>query len=152
MYQLRNLSEIEKESVLLGPVMVSLLIGGADGEMTGKEMERISELIHVKTYSLKNDVEELYLELEKKDVNSIVNGIVADMPEDWEARREVITAKLQTLSKSLKKMEKAFATQYLDSLKSIAVSIANAAGGVFGIGTISESESEVLDLPMIERP
>jgi len=152
MYQLRNLTETEKEYVLQGPIFVALLIGGADGEMSTKERERISELIHVKTYSLKNEVEELYEVLDKRDTNAQVDAILNSLPNNWEDRRVEISNQLSRVSKAIKKLDKAFATQYYKSLKGIAVAMANAAGGVFGIGAISESESEVLDLPMIEKP
>lgn len=152
LYQLRNLKESEKQEFFKGPYMVALLIGGADGELTDKEINRVDEVIHVKTYSEHNDLEDFYKILDAQDAAAEMNGILGNMSTTWEERRAEITSRLSALGGALKKLDKAYAVQYYNSLKDIAVQIANASGGVFGVGQINETEHEVLNLSMIEKP
>ncbi len=152
LYQLRNLKDSEKQEFFKGPYMVALLIGGADGELSNKEIDRVSEVIHVKTYSEKNDLEDFYKILDAQEAADEMNSILNAMPVAWEERHAELTNRLSALGAALKKLDKAYAVQYYNSLKDIAVQIANASGGVFGVGQINESEHEMLTLSMIEKP
>lgn len=152
MYQLRNLTESDREAIIRGPIRVALLIAGADGEYTETEAERIRKIIHVKTYSEKNDVHEIYEILEQRNTLDEVNAILSGMPATWEERSNQLKEDLALVGRIMKKLDHVFAVQYYTSLKSVAVNIANATGGIFGIGAIGETESELLTLPMIEKP
>lgn len=152
MYQLRNLTDSDKEAIIQGPLRVALLIAGADGTYKESEADRIRKIIHVKTYSEKSDVSEIYKILDSRNTLDEVNTILAKMPETWEDRSDALREDLAHIGKLLKKLDHVFAVQYYASLKSVAVNIANATGGIFGIGAIGEVEHELLTLPMIEKP
>jgi predicted nucleotidyltransferase len=109
-------------------------------------------VVKVKTYSEKSEVQEIYKILAEKDMEKTLQNMFANLPMDWEERREVLNDHLVSLNKILPKLDHIYAVQYYNSLKSVGVSVANASGGVFGIGAIGESEAEVLGLPMIEKP
>jgi hypothetical protein len=64
---------------------------------------------------------------------------------------QAATVELTTLNTILPKLNPTYALQFRDSLHDIAVEVAKASGGIFGIGSIGEEEKELLDLPMIDK-
>jgi hypothetical protein len=52
----------------------------------------------------------------------------------------------------LKKVDRNWAVQFVESMKDIAKKVAEAAGGVFGYLSIGYEESKLIDLKMIKVP
>lgn len=141
----------EQDLIKKAPVLVGLLIASADHEIESSEIQRIVETVHVKTFSEKNDVSDIYHEI-KDDVMVMIKEMLAEFPSDPEARLEQIKNILSGLNPVMKKLDNIFARQLYKSLKSLAVSVANASGGVLGMGTMGPAEKELLGLDMIEDP
>ena len=155
LFQLRNLSENEKDAVLSAPIYIGLLVGGADGELSEPELDRLVKVIEVKTFSEGNDVQNIYEAIEEfsqDQVSAYVQKKIAQLPSDMGEREAELVSRLSRLNNILPKLNKTYARQYYNSLKDIAVSVANADGGFFGIAAISHEEKEFISLPMIEAP
>jgi tellurite resistance protein len=155
LFQLRDLSENEKDAVLSAPIYVGLLVGGADGELSKPELDRLVHLIEVKTFSEGNDVQNIYEAIEEfsnDNVSSYVQKKIGQLPSDLADRETELVNRLARLNSILAKLSKTYARQYYKSLKDIAVSVANADGGFFGISAISHEEKEFISLPMIDAP
>lgn len=153
LYQLRNLNDAEKQTVKQAPIWVAILIADADGTISPQEMKRIKEVIHIKTYSEHNDVHFLYEEIDNEEkIDAVVEETLSELPESGEERKNALESKLEGLNKIFPKLEQAYARQYYNSIKDIAVAVANAGGGVLGVGKISPDEISRLKLSMIEKP
>jgi uncharacterized membrane protein YebE (DUF533 family) len=152
LYQLRNLSDSEKQVMLDGPIWAGLLVGIADGHLDPEEAERIASVIKTKTYSEKNDVHFLYQDLAEDHLNEHIDTLAKELSSAFSTEEKVAlaTAKLARLNKPLTKLESGYAKQYTKSLRSISLAVAKVSGGIFGIGRITEDEKGMLNLPMIE--
>ena len=150
-FPLRNLNDTEKQSMMNAPIHVGLLIGSVDGEVSKKELDRIEGIIKTKTFSEDNDVHYLYVDLVKDDLSGKISTIFDTLGNTAEERVNEATAALKGLNSILPKLNPTYALQFRDSLHDIAVEVAKASGGIFGMGSISEEEKELLNLPMIDK-
>jgi len=150
-FPLRNLNETEKDSLKTAPIYVGLLIASVDGEVSENELARIEDIIKTKTFSEQNDVHYLYTELANNDLLGNINTIFNGLGDSTEARVSGATEALKNLNSILPKVSPTYALQFRESLHDIAVEVAKASGGIFGMGSISDEEKEVLDLPMIDK-
>jgi len=133
------------------PIWVGILIGCADGAMVPQELARIEEVIKTKTFSEHNDVHYLYTELANNDLNNKINTLFGQLTGTAEEKGKLASDKLSELNAIFEKMNPTYAKQFRESLHSLAVEVAKAAGGVFGIGRINHEERELIDLPMINE-
>ncbi len=151
LYQLRNLSKEEQSVVTKAPVWVTLLIACADYDIDTKEIDRAKEIIQIKTYTTHNDVQDLYKEL-NLNIDNEIDQALKSLSTNGSERLAYLEDHLSKLNDIFPKLDKAYATQFYDSLRSLALSVAQAEGGFFGIGRISEQEQVYLKLPMLNKP
>jgi hypothetical protein len=152
LFELRKLNSEEESIMLHAPIWTALLIGFADGELHASELEKLREVIHVKTFSELNDVRKLYQELEQyEESTQILERELEMLPTNPTARMDYLNNQLTRLNAVLPKLSLPYQRQYVNSLKEIAGAIANAEGGFLGFGTISREESKYLHLPMINE-
>lgn len=151
LYQLRNLTETEQSIVLKSPVWVILLVACADHDIDEREIDRAKEIIHIKSYATKNDVKNVYKELEKH-LDEEIDAALKVLSPDGKERLLFLEENLAKLNKIFPKLEPTYASQLYNSLRSLALSVAQADGGFFGVGRISEDEEKFLSLPMLEKP
>ncbi len=150
-FPLRNLNETEKDSLKIAPIYVGLLIASVDGEVSKNELARIEDIIKTKTFSEHNDVHYLYTELANNDLLNNISTIFDGLGSSTDERVSGATEALKNLNSILPRLNPTYALQFRDSLHDIAVEVAKASGGIFGIGSISDEEKEVLNLPMIDK-
>jgi hypothetical protein len=152
LFELRKLTKEEESIMLHAPIWTALLVGFADGEIHAVELEKLREVVHVKTYSELNDVRKLYQEIEKYEESSeILERELEILPTNPDARTDYFITNLSKLNQVLPKLSVPYQRQYVNSLKEIAAAIANAEGGFLGFGTVSKEESKYLHLPMINE-
>lgn len=151
LYQLEKLNEAEKELVLNAPAYITILIAGADDDITESEIKRSLQLVHIKTYSESTEISDIYEKIDH-DYEAHLNDLIDAMPKTLEARESFVIEKLSKLSEIMKKMDTRISHKYYLSLLSFAAFIARAAGGVFGFDRVSFREEKFVKLPMIEDP
>ncbi|MEY2925144.1 MAG: hypothetical protein RLZZ337_1694 [Bacteroidota bacterium] len=151
LYQLRNLSESEQSIVLKSPVWVILLVACADHDIDEKEIDRAKEIVHIKTYATKNDVKNIYKELDAH-LDEEIDAALKSLSAQGRDRLIYLEENLAKLNKIFPKLDPTYASQLYGSLRSLALSIAQAEGGFFGVGRINGDEEKYLSLPMLERP
>lgn len=149
--RISQLKEDEQAHVKKAPVLVGLLIAAADHHIETEEIERIARTVHTKTFSEKNDVSNLYEEI-SHEVEKMISDMVGTLPTDAGERVAFLNAEIAKLNPIIKKLDPVFARQLYKSLRSMAVSVANASGGILGMGSVSHSEKELLSLEMLEDP
>ena len=150
--QLHTLNEDEKKTILDAPLLVAILIAGADMNIDKAEKDRTMKLIHTKTFS---------------EHNSLANNIFKELDENAEERWNIVALglsanpkfrtpeleeRLSHLNEILPKLNLGFALEYYESLKDIALYVARASGGILGMAKISSSEKELMGLKMINKP
>ncbi|MBI1221927.1 MAG: hypothetical protein GC180_04915 [Bacteroidetes bacterium] len=151
LYQLEKLNKEEKELVLNAPAYITILIAGADDDITEAEVKRSLQLVHIKTYSESVDIRDVYQEIDH-DYEGHLNELIESMPKNLEERTEQLVKTLSKLNGILKKIDHRIAHKYYLSLLSFAAFIARAAGGVLGFDRVSFREEKYVHLPMIQDP
>jgi hypothetical protein len=148
--ELRGLDDSEIELVLKAPILVSILIAGADGTIDKKE---VKEAIAIAS-DLKNTAGVLsgYLQESAQDFEDKLKIIVAAYPYMADKRNPILVEELSRLSKVWGRLDREFAVELYNMLLRIADKIANSSGGLLGIRSVDEDEARYIHLPMIENP
>lgn len=151
LYQLENLNSKEKDLVLNAPALVTILIAGADNQIDESEKAKAYKVVSVRAFSEKPDLKDIYGEI-SLDFDQQLDQIINTLPSNKEEREKIIVGLLSELSGVFGKVDLKFAKNFKTSLVSFAHRVANASGGVWGLNSVSDSEKEWLDLPMIVLP
>ncbi|MDA0777546.1 MAG: hypothetical protein O3C19_00600 [Bacteroidetes bacterium] len=151
LYQLQNLSEEERIVVQQSPVWVTLLIACADHDIDEAEIDRAKEIVQIKSFATQNDVKHLYKDLDSH-IDQEIDNALRSLPANGNERLDLLEEHIAKLNKILPKLDSTYASQLYDSLLSLAVSVAQSEGGVFGIKRISQDEKKYIHLPMLHKP
>lgn len=148
MDRFHSLTAEEIQQVLDAPALITFLIGGADGKLDIKEIERAKKAVSFR--SIKGDplLFGYYRELEK-DFDARLTKATSAYTGDKDARIAAISDDLSKLGPILSKLEKIYAQSLLKSWKNLAEAIASTSGGFFGFFGISSKEKELMQLNMI---
>ena len=151
LYQLRDLEQNEQNIMINAPVWVTLLIACADNNLNREEIKKAAKVIHLRAITEDSDVRNIYKELDE-DFEHLVQIEINNLPLMGEDRISQLTENLEKLNAIYPKLDHTYAVQYHKSLLKLAALIAQAEGGLFGIGSISYKEAEFIHLPMIQKP
>ena len=145
---LRELDAPERELILKAPILVCILIAGADGSIDQKEVREAIELARNKRW-VKSNIQPFFQEL-AEDFEDKLKILLQAYPFDSSSRNEIIQTELASLNGILIKTEREFARSYYEMLKSLAQRIASSSGSFWG--KITAEEARLLELPMIRKP
>jgi hypothetical protein len=149
--EFENLSESEKIALVNAPALVTILIAGADEEISKRELQEAISLTRTKQ---KNARKELlsYYNMVSPHFEENLNQILQKHPENPEVRSKLVIEELVKLNEILAKMDKRWASQFVESMRDIAKKVAESAGGVFGYLSIGYEESKLIGLKMLKIP
>lgn len=147
--ELDRLSSTEVETLVKAPLLVCILIAGADGEIDRKEIKGAIEL--AEKGKTKDSLAEFY-KLVSEDFEDKLKILLQGFPNKSAERTPLVYRELTQLNSILPKIKKSFALDYYKSLRFIAKEIAESSGGMLGLKTVGEEEMKVFDLPMIKDP
>ena len=150
-YELEPLNKEDKELIMKTPAFIAVLMAGADNDIDPQEVNRAVELVNVKTFSEKQDLQTYYQEVEKtieRDINSIIDAL----PKTAEERNPIISDELAKLNHALGKIKASYAHDLYKSWKGYAGSVARSWGGIMGINSVSNHEEKWVNLPMLNEP
>lgn len=151
LHQLRNLNQQEMDLLAAAPVWVMLLIACADQNIEEKEVNRGKEIIRIKSFAEKSDVRFIFSDLESQ-MDDIIDQSLKLLSADGEERMAFISAKLEELNEILAKIERSFAIQFYNSLRDLAIYVAQASDSFFGVISINMEEKKYIKLPMLKKP
>ena len=149
--EFENLTEEEKNFLYSTPVLVAILVAGADGKIDKAEMKEAISISKLKKKKARKDLIEYYT-LVGEDFEDKMKVGINKYPHGHEERQKMITEELKQLNKILPKLDKKFAVKYYESLKDFAKRIAEASGGILGYMSIGYEESKLIELKMIKDP
>jgi hypothetical protein len=148
---LSPLSEEELEELCKTPIWVSILITGADDKFSGSEIKSAVNLIKQAQKAEDNWVREFYqVVAERFEVD--IKGFITLMPDDHDERTAFLVEKLAQVNHLFDKIEKGFASKLYQSYRKLAIEVAQASGGFFGLMAVSAAETEFIDFSMIREP
>ncbi|MBK5278058.1 MAG: hypothetical protein JJE09_04255 [Bacteroidia bacterium] len=145
------LSESEVELMHKAPILVCIMVAGADNHIDQREMEEAISLAKKKSKKHKSLLKEYYTTV-GEDFEDKIKIIVQGFPVEAEQRNVLIMKELELINVILPKVEKSFAIQFYESLREIAQKIAESSGGMLWMNSIGEEEAKFVSLPMIKNP
>jgi hypothetical protein len=147
--ELDRLKDNELELMLKAPVLLCILIAGADGTIDRKE---INEAINVTVRRKDKAILDHYFREVSQDFEDKLKILLQSYPYESSQRTPILIQELGQLNPILKKLDKYFAKAFYDMLKELAEKIAGSSGGLWGMMSVDSEEAKFLDLPMIDDP
>ncbi len=147
--ELEKLSVSENELVFRTPMLVCILIAGADNQIDNKEIKTAMEL--ARKGRSKATLYPFY-KIVSEDFEDKLKIVLQSLPQDPQQRTRAVVDELALLNGILPKIDKSFGHDFYKSLTYIAKQIAESSGGVLGLQAIGDEELELVTLPMIKDP
>ncbi len=151
--ELDKLVASELEILVKAPLLVCILIAGADNEIDSKEIKGAIELAKkgMGKTKAKDNLAQFY-EMVSEDFEDKLKIILQSFPNESTERNPLVLDELSRLNKILPKIDKSFSVKFYNSLLYIAKKIAQTSGGVLGMKKVGDEEIKFLNLPMIRNP
>ena len=144
-----KLEAAEIDQLVEAPVLITALIGAADGELDKEERNWSERLTNVMSYS-KARLADFY-QLVSQDFIKKVDDLLAGLPAGAEERSELIKDRLSAINPILAKLDQDLAAALYKSFIGLSKETAKASGGFLRIGSISAAEYKWVELPMIDE-
>jgi hypothetical protein len=149
--QLDSLSTEEQEFMHKAPILVCILIAGADGDIDRDEIKGAISQARKKQRSENNSMTQLYSEI-GEDFEDKLKVLLQYYPIEVSQRNPMITEELMRLNQLFPKIDRDFAIQFYQSICDLAMKVAKSSGGWFGLKSIGEAEAKYVKLQMIKDP
>lgn len=146
-----KLRDDEVEVMHRAPLLVAILIAGADDKIDSKELKEAVDISQMKKSKSRDLLQEYYMEI-GENFEENLNEEIAGLPSQARKRNPVIIEELERLNLILPKLDRKFAIQFYESMKDIAKRIANASGGILGYMAVNYDEQKLMELRMIRNP
>jgi hypothetical protein len=147
--ELRKLTVEEQEFFAKSPILVCILIAGADGTIDKKEVNEAID--QAKKRQAQFGVAEFYREV-GEDFEDKLKIVLREYPNKPSDRNALIVEELKKLNEIIPKLNKDFAHLFYRSLREIALKIAQSSGGILGMKAVGKEESKFVELPMLKEP
>ena len=149
--EFKGLSDDEIDLMLSVPILVSVLIAGADGNIDQREKKEAILLAYNKQYRATKELAGYYrlvgINFEEKLLTCI-----AKTSNDLDVRNSDLIYELRKLNLVLPKLDKHFSIKFYASIEDWAKRIAEASGGILGYMSVTYEEAKLLTLKMINTP
>lgn len=144
----QQLSGEEIDALIEAPVLITVLIGGADGKLDREERVWSERLMRARTYSRPHLINDYY-RIVADDFLLKLDQAYNRLPGDTDERNEKIAVKLGALNPILAKLDTQLAATLYKSYVVLAQETAKASGGFLRIGSVSAAEYQWVKLPML---
>ena len=149
--QFDRLSQDEQEFMYKAPILVAILIAGADGEIDRNEIQEGITQAKKKQKMATVEMMELYREI-SEDFEDKLKIVLQSYPVEAVQRNTMIVEELSRLNSVFPRLDKNFSTQYYQSICDLAMKVAQSSGGLLGMKSIGAAEARYVKLPMINVP
>ena len=133
-----KLTESEVELMLKAPVLVCILIAGADGTIDRKEIKEAIAQTRKRSISALSD----YLSEVSQDFEDKLKVLIQSYPYESTQRNPIIIEELHHINSLWSKMDKGFSIQFYQMLKGLAIKIAGSSGGLWGLKSVANEEAK----------
>src|SRR5690606_6070873 len=140
----------EVELMLKAPILVCMLVAGADGKIDSKEVNKAIQVARRKAKS--SDILWQYFSVASEDFEDKLRILLRNYPNTAEARNEILVEELAALNAVLPRVESSFRRQFYSLLKELAREVAASSGGLLGYNAIDKEEAKYIGLDMIRPP
>ena len=147
--ELARLKESEVELMLKAPILLCILIAGADGTIDRKE---IKKAINVTARKKGKSILDSYFKEVSQDFEDKLKVLLQSYPYESRRRNPLLIEELRQLNPILRKLDILIAKPFYDMLKELAEKIAESSGGLWGMMSVDSEEAKYIRLPMLDDP
>lgn len=148
--ELSKLSSDELELVYKAPLLVCILIAGADGTIDRKEIKKAINIVQKKQAGA-DSISVLFREI-AQDFEDKLKVLEQSYPYEATQRTPLLIEDLNSLNALWPKFLQGFAKPYYDILLMLAQEVAASSGGLLGMKSIGAEEAKLVRLSMIKNP
>jgi hypothetical protein len=148
--ELAKLSSVELELVYKAPLLVCILIAGADGDIDRKEIRRAINVAQKKQTGA-DAVSTLFKEV-AQDFEDKLKVLIQGYPYEATQRTPLIVEELTALNHLWPKLPAPFAKGFYEVLLTLAQEVAKSSGGLLGMKSVGSEEARLVKLNMIKNP
>jgi hypothetical protein len=148
--ELSKLSPGEVELVYKAPLLVCILIAGADGTIDRREIKKAINIVQKKQHGA-DSVSVLFKEI-AQDFEDKLKVLEQGYPYEATQRTPLLIQELNVLNALWPKLPQSFAKGYYDILLMLAQEVASSSGGLLGMKSIGAEEAKLVKLTMIKNP
>ncbi len=148
--ELSKLSSSELEIVYRAPLLVCILIAGADGNIDRKEIKKAINIVQKKQKG-SDSVSVLFKEI-AQDFEDKLKVLEQSYPYEATQRTPLLIEELNGLNSLWSRLPSLFAKSYYDILLMLAQEVATSSGGLLGMKSIGSEEARLVKLSMIRNP
>lgn len=149
--EIEKLTSAEVELMHKAPMLVCILIAGADDHIDKKEIRKAIALTEKKQKRAKSHLLDFYKEV-GEDFEDKLMIIIHEYPHEEKERSPLIVETLSHLNPILRKIDSNFSKEFYKSLREIASEIAKSSGGLLGLKAVGDDETKYIGLSMIQDP
>jgi hypothetical protein len=149
--EFKKLTPEENELMLKAPILVCILIAGADGTIDRKEIHGAIALARDKQRK-ERGVLSTYYQIMGEDFEDKLKIAIQKYPVEATQRTPLVVEDLSKVNAIFPKIDPGFATEFYRSILDIAGKIATSSGGVLGMKSVGQEEAKYVGLPMIQDP
>jgi hypothetical protein len=146
MTHFETFSAEEIDLLTQAPAWVTVLVAGADQQISDRETAWATKLVNYRTFTAPEELQPYY--------EAVANRFEADLvglTEDWTpAAADALIADLADLKPLIERLEPKIAELLKTSWRSLAQRVAEAEGGLLGFGKTSMAERAVVELSMLD--
>jgi len=149
-YKLNNLEEEERQELIDAIPVITLLIAGADGEISVEELNESKKITKIRSFSGGEHMQAFYDKV-GEDYAERLERWTKVVSKDTAERTADLSARLEKLNPILAKLDQETGHHFYKSFTSFAMHVAKADGGIqwLKVGTINKDEAKLIDLPML---
>jgi hypothetical protein len=148
--EFEKLDSKEVDLMLKAPILVCILIAGADGEIDSREIRRAISVTGKKAKS--NTILWQYFKIAFEDFEDKIRILLQSYPSDPFARNEILSTELSGLNDVFPKINRSFDKEFYALLKELASEVAESSGGLLGYKSVGDEEARYVGLGMILPP
>ena len=146
--EIQNLSEEERNELLLAVPRITVLIAGADGTIDEDETEWAEKIMKIRSYASIEALRPFYTEV-GINFNNVLHSMIESLPREKDERKEILSNQLNGLNDILPKLSPRYGADLYKSFVTFAEHVAKASGGFLRFFSVSAEEKKLLSLPMI---
>lgn len=149
--EFNTLRDDEIEILLNAPVMVAVLIAGADDFIDEAEIDGAIDFSKKKK-TMENGLLSEYFKKMDDNFEDALLDYIKDLPKPFEIRQPAIISYLRQLNGILPKVDQEVSAKFYEFLLEMSETVAKSSGGILGFKKISKEEAKYIHLDMIHNP
>lgn len=146
-----HLSAEQFKTLIDSIARITILIGGADGNLDKEESSWAKKITAFRAYDVADEMHDFYAKV-GETFSDVLESELAELPNDVASRSDILAERLAKVNDIMPLLEEGIAKRLYNDYRSFAKHVAKASGGFFSFLSIGVEEDKWVRLKMINDP